>query len=137
MGITRPIGPAAAPRVCGRGRRRGAAARRSRRPSEARPWAGDVRMSDERNPTPEHLGTAGAELWHRMTEDVAYDDPSELETLRKACELEDTAATLAAALEGARLIVTGSKGQDVPHPLLAELRLTRAEVARLLARIRM
>jgi hypothetical protein len=85
--------------------------------------------------TPKSLGDAGRALWERMHDGIEY-DASETETLRKACELEDTAAALAAALEGEPMVVTGSRGQSVPHPLLAELRMTRSEVARLLSRLR-
>jgi hypothetical protein len=93
-------------------------------------------MTDTQHP-PEGLGDAGRALWHRITDDgaIVLDDPAEAEALRKACELEDIAARLAEELEGAPLTVEGSRGQLVPHPLLAELRLTRSEVARLVGRI--
>ncbi|MEX2274905.1 MAG: hypothetical protein WEA10_05000 [Actinomycetota bacterium] len=83
---------------------------------------------------PGGLGTAGRALWDQMTEDITY-RPDEYAVLAQACKLLDTIATLQAAVDGAPLTVTGSTGQQVINPLLIELRLTRAELTRQLARI--
>lgn len=88
---------------------------------------------------PAGLGPAGRAVWRRIAADVAAQGmelrPDEAVTLEAAARQADTLATLEAALEGAPLMVRGSQGQDVAHPLLAEVRLGRDLLARLLARL--
>jgi hypothetical protein len=93
-------------------------------------------VTESAHPAPNHLGDAGRALWDRMTAGLEYDDPAELEVVRKAAELEDTAAALAEALEAESLMVEGSRGQRVVNGLVAELRLTRDTIGRLLGKIR-
>jgi hypothetical protein len=52
-------------------------------------------------------------------------NPVELVLLGEACRTVDTLATIAAALDGVSLTTTGSTGQTVAHPLLAEARAQR------------
>lgn len=89
--------------------------------------------------TPAGLGHAGKALWRRIASEVDGDDlelrSDELLILEQAARQADTLATLEAALEGAPLVVRGSMGQDVAHPLLAEVRLGRAQLAQLLGRL--
>jgi hypothetical protein len=94
-------------------------------------------LTDTQAP-PEILGDAGRALWNRVTDGgaITLEDPAEAEALRKACELEDTAARLAEAVDALpSLMVEGSRGQLVLSPLVSELRLTRDNIARLVGRI--
>jgi hypothetical protein len=89
--------------------------------------------------TPAGLGPAGRGLWRRIASDVAVHDlelrPDEAFVLEQAARQADTIATLEAELADAPLMVRGSQGQDVAHPLLAEVRLGRALLAQLLGRL--
>lgn len=88
---------------------------------------------------PAGLDGAGRALWRRITADVAAQGmelrPDEAATLEAAARQADTLAVLQAALKGAPLTVRGSQGQEVAHPLLAEVRLGRDLLARLLSRL--
>lgn len=90
---------------------------------------------------PAGLGTAGRALWRAVTADLAAQGlelrPDEAATLEAAARQADTIATLEGALKDAPLTVRGSQGQEVAHPLLAEVRLGRALLAQLLARLRL
>lgn len=83
---------------------------------------------------PETLGPAGRALWESMTEGVTY-RPDELAILQSACKLADTIALYEAELEGEPMMVRGSQGQPVLHPLRLELRQALVSQAGLLARI--
>jgi hypothetical protein len=61
--------------------------------------------------------------------------PDELLLLERSCRLEDQVATLETGLAGAPLLVEGSKGQDRPNPLYAEIRAHTLAVGRLLAQL--
>lgn len=89
-------------------------------------------MADQRAPS--GLAAEGKALWAAMTDGLTY-RPDELAVLAGACKLADTVAQLEKATKDAPLVVAGSKGQDTVNPLLQELRLTRAELTRQLARI--
>lgn len=90
-------------------------------------------------PAPKGLGPAGRALWREIAAQVAADglqlDARERRLLRDACAEADALEAVEAALDGARLMVRGSQGQDVAHPLLGEARRSRATIAQLLGRI--
>jgi len=69
-----------------------------------------------------------------MTAGIIY-RPDELAVLEGACKLADVAARLETATKTAPLTTFGSTGQKVVNPLLQELRVTRAELSRQLAKI--
>lgn len=80
---------------------------------------------------PRELGTVGKKLWRDTLKD--YDlRTDEREILKAACAEADLIGKLEKALEGEDMVVSGSMGQPVPHPLLAELRQHRTAMAGLL-----
>ena len=88
-------------------------------------------------PAEPSLGPAGLAAWRAIT-DVGYVlRPDEVLMLTQACHLVDQAEALQAAIDRDGVTVTGSRGQIRPHPALSELRGTRAEVARLLGRLKL
>lgn len=92
-------------------------------------------MSDEALPrSPEHLQRAGRKLWKAVLTTFEL-RPDELLLLEAGCRLADQVATLEAELADAPVMVEGSKGQDRPHPLYAEIRAHRLAVARILAQL--
>lgn len=91
-------------------------------------------------PAPRGLGAAGKAL-HRavyayLTVENLELDPVETHALQAACHQADVVASMDEAMAGEPLTVRGSQGQQVAHPLLVEARQGRAEVARLLARLK-
>ena len=83
---------------------------------------------------PAHLGARGRRLWRRIMEDF---EPAESgrEILLEAVRVVDRCESLEQALRGEPLTTTGSRGQIVAHPLLAELRSERLLLSRLLAQL--
>jgi hypothetical protein len=61
--------------------------------------------------------------------------PDELAVLVTACRTADTITRLEDELGDGPLMVAGSKGQEVVHPAVVELRLQRAAVASLLRQL--
>ncbi|MEP9417475.1 P27 family phage terminase small subunit [Gordonia sp. VNQ95] len=98
-------------------------------------------MADSKPPRPPSLlAKAGRALWRTITVQVADDgmelDARELELLRQACATADDLARIEAEMiTDDRLVVKGSQGQPVAHPMLSEARACRAQIASLLARI--
>lgn len=88
---------------------------------------------------PRGLGDAGKALWRAITGQLEGDgltpDARESIWLELAAREADQLATIESALAGEALIVRGSRGQDVSHPLLAEARSSRQTIAALLARV--
>lgn len=74
---------------------------------------------------PAGLGSTGAKFW-RDTTKVYELSAHEAHQLEHACRELDLIDRLEDELDGASLIVRGSMGQDVAHPLLAEIRQHRA-----------
>ncbi|MEX2106543.1 MAG: E3 binding domain-containing protein [Solirubrobacterales bacterium] len=91
----------------------------------------DVRRAGP-EPAPDDLGPAGRHLWDGITGEYQL-RADEAAQLLAACRLADEAARMEAALDGADVVTTGSKGQIRPHPLVAELRAHRLAMGRLLS----
>src|SRR3954451_22700324 len=87
---------------------------------------------------PNGLRTEGLRLWRDTLAGVADGwrlDVADLTLLEEACRLRDTAVRLQRRVDREGTEVTGSEGQMVAHPLLREVRMTRALVVQTLARI--
>jgi hypothetical protein len=89
---------------------------------------------------PGGLGAAGRRLWKTVISDADSQDidldSRELAWLEDACRLTDRLDQLEAELEAAgTFMVKGVASQPVAHPLLGEIRQTRALRAQMLARI--
>ena len=98
-------------------------------------------MPDVRKPkAPGGLGVAGRRLWKTVISDADSQDidldSRELAWLEDAARLTDRLDQLEAELEAVgTFMVKGVAGQPVAHPLLGEIRQTRALRAQMLARI--
>lgn len=80
---------------------------------------------------PKSLGPAGKALWSETME--AYElRADEREILQAACAEADLIVKMEATLADEPLLTTGSTGQVVAHPLLAELRQHRSTMSALL-----
>ena len=89
---------------------------------------------------PAVLGDAGRALWEPLSEQLAEDglvlDAREVALLTAACRTADDLARVERVLaEDDRLLVKGSQGQPVAHPMLSEARACRQQIASLLARL--
>lgn len=84
-------------------------------------------------PAPDGLAAKGQSMWLGFT--AKYDFRlDELEVLERACRLSDRIASMETEL-GDTVVSTGSMGQVVVHPLIAEIRAHTATVAQLLHRL--
>lgn len=83
---------------------------------------------------PADLREPGLAMWAEVTRDFDL-GPDEVTALREACRTVDELADLRAALRGQPMTVAGSTGQQVAHPLLAEVRRHREILAKLLERL--
>jgi hypothetical protein len=81
------------------------------------------------------LGKAGKKLWKAVGDDDLELRPDELAVLTEAAATKDTIAALAAATATAPAMVDGSRGQQVVHPGLQELRQQRQLFASLLRQL--
>ena len=83
---------------------------------------------------PAGLGARGRRLWKSVLCDF---EPSETERtlLIEACRCLDDIEALQAAVAGYPMMTTGSRDQDIVHPLRAELRSQRLLLARLLSQL--
>lgn len=84
---------------------------------------------------PATLGATGKALWKQIT--GRYELRSdELVTLESACRASDR--VLAMESERAGVIMTvGSMGQPIVHPLIAEVRAHEAQIAGMLAKLKL
>lgn len=92
-------------------------------------------MADiRRRRPPQGLQKEGLKLWRDVakTHDLRED---EIRLLERACRVLDTLAGLDTALDGADLILEGSRGQAIANPLLTERRLHEETLGRLLRQI--
>jgi len=84
---------------------------------------------------PAGLGSAGRALWASILGDLAPDlelDHRELALLERACTSADRIAELEALLERDGPMTSGSAGQPVLHPAVAESRLQKTTLLQLL-----
>lgn len=87
---------------------------------------------------PDGLAPAGVALWQSVA--PKYDlRPDEVAVLMSACKTADTIAELEKAWRdmGRPFITKGSMGQDVIHPLIAEMKTQRAAQAALLRQLKL
>lgn len=83
---------------------------------------------------PRGLCEKAQKLWRETV--AVYDlRADELRLLEDACREVDLVEAMVTELRGAPLIVRGSMGQDVEHPLLGEIRQHRVVLARLLKQL--
>ena len=80
------------------------------------------------------LGPAGKALWTRLAAVYEF-DPAETQLLVMACRQADDLTQLETAIKRDGVHVTGSMGQKVLNPALAEARLARAAISRLLGQL--
>jgi hypothetical protein len=85
---------------------------------------------------PNGLRSVGARLWRDVVGkyDLRVD---ELTVLEAAARATDRASLMRDELDAMPLMVTGSTGQQVVNPLVAEIRAHEAQVASLLARLKL
>src|SRR5690625_3622850 len=85
---------------------------------------------------PKGLKAAGAALWRKVV-DMYELRPDELVTLEKACRASDRITLMEEELDASPLMVKGSMGQPAVNPLVSEIRAHEAQVASLLARLKL
>lgn len=86
---------------------------------------------------PDGLGVSGSRLWAEIAGPGKYVlRPDELRTLEAACRATDRIAAMELERDG-KVTALGSMGQVVVHPLVAEIRATEAQVASLLAKLKL
>ena len=92
-------------------------------------------MTKKKIPPPEGLAADGAALWRSIV--AKYDlRPDELVWLEQACRAQDRIRDMEAE-RGGVLTAKGSMGQLIAHPLLQEVRTHEAQIAGLLARMKL
>jgi phage terminase small subunit len=80
---------------------------------------------------PKGLHPAGLALWNETIEGVQDGwrlDSHDLVVLEECCRLRDMEARLQRRVDREGILIAGSEGQQVTHPALRELRMTRALV---------
>ena len=90
--------------------------------------------------SPRGLGPAGQELWTQVLDDLEEGwelDARELHLLARACRCADEIVALDTAVDRDGHAISGSRGQTVVHPALAEARQLRLTQLRLLSAIEM
>lgn len=87
---------------------------------------------------PDGLGSEGVALWDSVASKYAL-RVDELSVLRSACKLADRIDMLESAhVElGSPVLTRGSMGQDVIHPLIAELKAHHAALSALLGKLKL
>lgn len=88
-----------------------------------------------KTPAPAGLRDDGAALWRKVT-DLYSLRSDEMVTLEAACRATDRISLMRDEL-GDNVTSTGSMGQVVVHPLIPEIRAHEAQVASLLARLKL
>lgn len=91
-------------------------------------------MSEKRSPAPAGLGAAGVRLWVAVTAGLTL-RADEYSLLEAACRCADQVEALDAVLASSGSMIAGSKGQQVLHPAIPELRQQRQVMASLLGRL--
>lgn len=87
---------------------------------------------------PENLTESGRRLWDSVVKDYALNG-GELAILKSACLQEDLADYLHTdwVALGMPTVTSGSRGQDVAHPYVSEIRQHRATTARLIGSLKL
>ncbi len=85
---------------------------------------------------PAGLGEAGKALWRDVVA-VYTLRPDEKRILTDACMAADRVATMREELDARSIVTAGSMGQEVVHPLVAEIRAHEAQIAGLLAKLKL
>lgn len=85
---------------------------------------------------PAKLKTAGRRLWDDVTSSYSL-RPDEVAVLEQACRELDLVGQLERELDGADLLVPGSRGQQIAHPLLGEVRQHRTTLRQLLRQLKL
>lgn len=86
---------------------------------------------------PKGLGYQGSKLWADISDAYLLEaNPEKLRILLDCAKLADQIDELEKGMSGQPLTAKGSANQIVIHPLIAELRASRALMANLLARLR-
>lgn len=89
-----------------------------------------------KHPAPRTLRTSGKKLWQDVTKE--YDlRPDEYRILEDACRQADLVDELAKAQDSEDLMIQGSMGQMILHPLIAEVRQHRTTLSNLLAKLKL
>lgn len=83
---------------------------------------------------PVGLGRRGRRLWKSIVDEFEPTE-SEVVLITEACRTLDDVELLRKELADAPAVTTGSRGQEVVHPLRAELRSQRLLLAKLLAQL--
>lgn len=83
-----------------------------------------------RKKAPSGLSVRGRALWREM-HDLYVFNPSEEGCLLEMCRLFDELERLETAMAAEPVVVSGSMGQPVVHPLLADIRAHRLVLAKL------
>jgi hypothetical protein len=83
---------------------------------------------------PVGLGPRGRRFWRRLSDAFELSD-AELELLSEACRVLDAIDGMSSQLVTDGLMSTGSAGQPIAHPLVAEIRAQRDLLARLIGRL--
>ncbi len=94
-------------------------------------------------PTPKGLQAAGRDLWISIATQWADDDmlpdARERRLLADACHEADTLSAIEVELDAARqrgeMVVSGSQGQPVSHPMIAEARASRGAIRQALLKL--
>lgn len=85
---------------------------------------------------PAHLDRAGKKLWREIAKD--YDlRPDEYRILEDACREADLIEILADAQREQPVMISGSMGQSVLNPLIAEVRQHRTTLSTLLVKLKL
>jgi len=92
-------------------------------------------MGTTRLKAPAGLADAGSKLWRDVTGKYAL-RADELITLEAACRASDRVVAMEAERDGA-IMTSGSMGQPIVHPLIAEVRAHEAQIAGLLAKLKL
>jgi hypothetical protein len=82
---------------------------------------------------PGGLGVRGSRVWIELQRVGGPFEPNDAEMVLEACRTLDVIEQLAAAVDADGLFTTGSQGQRVMNPALAELRQQQAAFGKLLA----
>ena len=93
-------------------------------------------MSENKPKAPRGMKTAGRTLWTSISDEWDL-RPDEYRVLADAARAADLIERLETGLKDAPLTVQGSQGQEVIHPLVAEIRQQRATLASLLRQLKL